>query len=123
MKFSAMPEARIGARRSRRFDSQMSHGTGIFCGSALWMMKRAEARAPLGIGCRKISAICESTSPSPRPSPQRRGRNVRRVLAKPALTSARLLSNFKNVSNGCSLSQRERVRVRENAALLMEGAK
>ena len=55
-------------------------------------------------------------SPSPRPSPAGRGRNARRVLANPALTAARKLSNFKKLSNGCSLSQRERVRVRENAA-------
>jgi hypothetical protein len=55
-----------------------------------------------------------SRSPSPRPSPPGRGRIVSRVLANPRLPSARWLSNFSGASNGCSLSQRERVRVREN---------
>ena len=54
--------------------------------------------------------------PSPRPSPQRRGRNAPNVLANPRLISARLLSNLKKLSNGCSLSPRERVRVRGNVA-------
>ena len=56
-------------------------------------------------------------SPSPRLSPAGRGRNARRVLANPALTSARSFSNFKKLPNSCSLSQRERVRVRENAPI------
>ena len=55
-------------------------------------------------------------SPSPRPSPPGRGRNAPSALANSWLTSARLRSSFKKLSNGCSLSQRERVRVRENAA-------
>ena len=56
-------------------------------------------------------------SPSPRPSPPGRGRNVPSVLANPALTFTRRLLSFKKLSNGCSLSQRERVRVRENAPI------
>ena len=56
-------------------------------------------------------------SPSPRPSPPGRGKNVPSALANLRLTSARSLSNFMNSVSGCSLSQRERARVRENAPI------
>ena len=42
-----MIATRGGARRSRRFNSQSSSGTGIFCAASFWTAKRAEARAPL----------------------------------------------------------------------------
>ncbi len=54
---------------------------------------------------------------SPRPSPLGRGRIGSNPLANPRLASARRLPNFKKMDNGCSLSQRERVRVRENATV------
>ena len=55
-------------------------------------------------------------SPSPRPSPAGRGRTVPSVQANPRLTSAPRLTDFRNAFNGCSLSQRERARVRENTS-------
>ena len=60
-------------------------------------------------------------SPSPAiaavAAPAGRGGNARRALANPSLTTARRLLKFKKSSNGCSLSQRERVGVRENAPI------
>ena len=35
-----------GARRSRRFNSPAASGLRIFCIASVWMLKRAEARAP-----------------------------------------------------------------------------
>ena len=61
-------------------------------------------------------------SPSPRPSPAGRGGNARRALANPSLTTTRRLLKFKKSSNGCSLSQRERVRGRENATSIQGSA-
>ncbi len=66
--------------------------------------------------------IREVAFPSPRPSPLGRGRNVRRRMAKRWRTSARLLSNFKKLSNGCSLSPSKRVRVRGNCAAIFLSA-
>ena len=56
------------------------------------------------------------TSPSPRPSPAGRGRIGSSVLANMRLASALRLPNFKQLVNGCPLSQRERARVRESVA-------
>ena len=65
-------------------------------------------------------------SPSPAiaavAAPAGRGGNARRALANPSLTTARRLLKFKKSSNGCSLSQRERVRVRESAAAFHRSA-
>ena len=58
----------------------------------------------------------ESGSPSPRPSPAGRGRNAPRLLVQRRRSSAWCLPNFKQPDSGCSLSQRERVRVREKTA-------
>jgi hypothetical protein len=63
---------------------------------------------------------CAVTFPSPRPSPQRRGGIISSGLTNPRLDYARWLSEFKNVTNGCSLSPGERVRVRGNAAIKLE---
>lgn len=63
---------------------------------------------------------CPLALTSPRLSPlsprERGGGNGSRALAKPVLNSARWLPSFSAMNNGCSLSQRERARVRENSA-------
>jgi hypothetical protein len=56
--------------------------------------------------------ICPGVGPSPRPSPAGRGGIVPSDLAKPRLNSAPRLTNDNKAVNGCSLSPRERVRVR-----------
>jgi len=58
-----------------------------------------------------------SPRPSPLPPRERRGRSVSSFSAEQQLASARRVFKFLNAANGCFLSQQERVRVRENAAL------
>ncbi|MBE0540583.1 MAG: 4Fe-4S cluster-binding domain-containing protein [Verrucomicrobia bacterium] len=57
-------------------------------------------------------------SPSPLPAPAGRGRIVRRLTQEPASGFTGRSSATQRTDNICSLSQRERVRVRENTALI-----
>ena len=61
--------------------------------------------------------IRPSLSPSPRPSPQRRGRIVSSFNAKLRLTSAQSSLEHLRAGNGCPLSPGERVRVRGSGTL------
>ena len=70
-----------------------------------------------------VTEFSQHAIPSPRPSPQRRGRIVSSVWAKIWLTSARLHPNFKKMSNGCSLSPGERVRMRGNGTTITKRGK
>ncbi len=58
------------------------------------------------------------TFPSPRPSPPRRGRIVPSLMANSAQASAERAFKLPDVNNGCSLSRRERVRVRGRRLIL-----
>src|SRR5947207_661293 len=58
--------------------------------------------------------------PSPRPSPQRRGRTVRRLFEKPTTGFVERASEKRSTPDCYSLSPRERVRVRGNAMSILK---
>ena len=63
--------------------------------------------------------VSKRASPSPLPSPAGRGRTVRRFAANPATVLAGGTAEIPERADCCPLSQRERVRVRENGANTM----
>ena len=69
-----------------------------------------------------MNANQRETLTSPRPSPLpprvRRGRIISRHAANQRLSSAQWPLNFESTYGGCSLSPRERVRVRGNGSSL-----
>jgi hypothetical protein len=76
----------------------------------------ARTDAELSVGARLFfdDSGFARVSPSPRPSPAGRGRIVFRLLSRRMQAKTSGLLNVRNMRASCSLSQRERVRVREN---------
>jgi len=74
---------------------------------------------PPGTSVPTLFALRASPFPAPQPSPSVRGRILRWLSAQPSAVSARRTSRTTEPAAGCSLSPRERVRVRGNAALLV----
>ena len=70
---------------------------------------------PVRIGCGQIT----SRSPSLRPSPAGRGRIISSLTQNRATGIAEQFPKFSETRDRCSLSQRERVRVRESATKVL----
>jgi len=80
----------------------------------LWSLGRVNPAPNLLVKRHRLT-VPTSPRPSLLPPGDRSGRNIPRVSANPRLDSGERLLDFTKSTSGCSLSQRERVRVRDDA--------